>query len=1798
MPNLFTIFPSSLSRGVALLMLMLFPLLGRGQTAITPIHTGTMVSFPTWTHTNITQGTASSNDYLQLIAGTSTLISPVLSFTGYSAKQLDFKARTFGAPTTAQSTISISVSVDNGVTYAAAVTRIPGTASLVAVTSVDLSTYSGTQVKVRIQTLGASSSKGVGIDDIAITGTATSTTITTGDPAAGTPVCATSAASISVPFTSAGTFTGAYTVELSTAAGAFPGTALVTTGAASPLTATIPAGTSNGTAYKVRVNNATPATTGSANATAFTIVGTATVAIAPGANQSYVAGAAGTQLTATESFATGTTRVWQVSTTASTGPFADISPAQTGATYTPTFATAGTYYVRASTTFTPCGTVASNVVQVDVSAAPTNTISTPTFATTAVCATAAAPLDVTFTASGAYNATNTFTVQLSDAAGSFAAATTIATLPNNNSTAAQTVSATIPAGTPNGTGYQIQVLASSPATTSLGTSAALTIVGVATVSIAPTATQTILVGASGTALTATESATTTRVWQSAPVSGGPYTTIAGQTGTSYTPTFATAGTYYVVAASTFAACAPVTSNEVQINVTNPLPAITSISPNTAYAGSAGFTLTVNGTNFLAGSTVTFNGVSRVATFTSATKLTVAILAADIAAVGNYNVAVTNAAPGGGTTAATAASSFTVAASPLVYYDFPGNTGDGTANYTLSGNPTVTSTATSVSATRFERFGVTQNTAADRFNSTNWEPGTTANTGKYVGFTFTIAAGYQVALTTLTFTDARSASGPTKYEVRGSTDGFALNSTVLASGTAGAGALTVSLSAVSALQGTYAIRFYAFDKGAGTGTGTYSVDAVSVFGTMTMLPASLSAGTLNPFFALAGSVSAAQSYTLTGVNVSTSTPIDITAPTGFEVSLDGSTYAGGPQSFTPATASFTKTALVRLSNTATGTPGGNITNTNGTQSASVAVTGTVVAEPTAQPTVTATSPASTTIQLALSGGNGARRLVVVRPVGTASAAPVDGLAYAAHAAYGTTTGTNPTTGTNNFVVVADGTTTSVTITGLSANTAYAVEAYAYNDATAANFENYLTANPGTDTFTTVALPATYTWTPGVVDTNWTTATNWAPARLAPNPTDILIFDGAVAPTPTVNVNFPTAGETVAQLQFKNNITATLITAATRTLTIGGNAAGDDFVVGNGSVVTIGTLAAPAALVLSLTALETGSIGGTLVFDGSATASGQHSLLAAAANAVQFLSGSIFRTTAFYDGGAGISPFGAATGNANSVVFRNGSRYEQFGGSNPFGLAAPATAVTFEPLSRFVFAQAANAPALSGRTYGTLEYNTSSPGVSNSTDTGLLTVLGNLIITNGTVGLGLTTAGISLKGDVLVNGGSLAFNPGGTGGGGVVQFNGNTAQVIGGSAAASALTFGTNSSVTINNMAGMTLQRPITLQNGFLLTSGTLSTDATNLLTLGADATVSGGSATSYINGPLARATPAGIASATDYVFPIGKGGNFRALTLSLTGQTAASTYTAEQVEGNPNPSGTNLSPSKDLGSAPLKRVSHVRSFRLTSSNTTTNNATGTVMLSFGVGDRVNNPSDPGLVVAVSTGASAFTNIDRLASTGSATGAGGADVAGTLTSALIATASPAAIFTLGATNDNFGFGQATNPLPVQLSSFSARRQATNAVAVRWTTASEKNSVYFEVQRSFDGRTFGPIAKLLAQGTSTRATAYATTDEQAPAGPLYYRLHQVDTDGQKAYSPVIAVGGDQADIVLYPNPAQTTLHFITAAATAYRVFNPLGQVLLQGTTAAGPATIAVEQLAPGLYHLELQTSTGRAMRKFVKE
>jgi hypothetical protein len=90
-----------------------------------------------------------------------------------------------------------------------------------------------------------------------------------------------------------------------------------------------------------------------------------------------------------------------------------------------------------------------------------------------------------------------------------------------------------------------------------------------------------------------------------------------------------------------------TSNAQTFTINNPVPATTGLSPAFTTAGGSGFTLTVNGSGFINGSVVQWNGVDRTTTFVSSNQLTAAIQAADIATAGTAQVTVFNPAPGGG-----------------------------------------------------------------------------------------------------------------------------------------------------------------------------------------------------------------------------------------------------------------------------------------------------------------------------------------------------------------------------------------------------------------------------------------------------------------------------------------------------------------------------------------------------------------------------------------------------------------------------------------------------------------------------------------------------------------------------------------------------------------------------------------------------------------------------------------------------------------------------------------------------------------------------------------------------------------------------------------------------------------------------------------------------------------------------------------------------------------------------------------------------------------------------------------------
>lgn len=113
------------------------------------------------------------------------------------------------------------------------------------------------------------------------------------------------------------------------------------------------------------------------------------------------------------------------------------------------------------------------------------------------------------------------------------------------------------------------------------------------------------------------------------------------------------------------------------------------------------------------------------------------------------------------------------------------------------------------------------------------------------------------------------------------------------------------------------------------------------------------------------------------------------------------------------------------------------------------------------------------------------------------------------------------------------------------------------------------------------------------------------------------------------------------------------------------------------------------------------------------------------------------------------------------------------------------------------------------------------------------------------------------------------------------------------------------------------------------------------------------------------------------------------------------------------------------------------------------------------------------------------------------------------------------TSGCTYDN---GIYIGPgLPVEYSSFEANLKGQD-VLIDWTTQSEEFNAGFEIQQSYDGVAFQTIGSANGTGYSDTPQEYTFVDKGVRIRALgdysYYRLVQIDFDGKKSYSEVLAV------------------------------------------------------------------------------
>jgi len=147
----------------------------------------------------------------------------------------------------------------------------------------------------------------------------------------------------------------------------------------------------------------------------------------------------------------------------------------------------------------------------------------------------------------------------------------------------------------------------------------------------------------------------------------------------------------------------------------------------------------------------------------------------------------------------------------------------------------------------------------------------------------------------------------------------------------------------------------------------------------------------------------------------------------------------------------------------------------------------------------------------------------------------------------------------------------------------------------------------------------------------------------------------------------------------------------------------------------------------------------------------------------------------------------------------------------------------------------------------------------------------------------------------------------------------------------------------------------------------------------------------------------------------------------------------------------------------------------------------------------------------------------------------------------------------------------PLPVEMLYLEAEAIKNEKIQLRWATAVEVNNSGFQVERTTDGQTWVPIGWVDGNNNTTSETQYEYNDVNvAPNVRYYYRLKQVDFDGQFEYTDVVTamiIGETTISVKDFiPNPTTDRTNLLITSTSnreiSVEMYNLVGQKVSSGT------------------------------------
>ena len=182
-----------------------------------------------------------------------------------------------------------------------------------------------------------------------------------------------------------------------------------------------------------------------------------------------------------------------------------------------------------------------------------------------------------------------------------------------------------------------------------------------------------------------------------------------------------------------------------------------------------------------------------------------------------------------------------------------------------------------------------------------------------------------------------------------------------------------------------------------------------------------------------------------------------------------------------------------------------------------------------------------------------------------------------------------------------------------------------------------------------------------------------------------------------------------------------------------------------------------------------------------------------------------------------------------------------------------------------------------------------------------------------------------------------------------------------------------------------------------------------------------------------------------------------------------------------------------------------------------------------------------------------------------------------------------------------------LPVELVNFKGELKEDKTTLLTWSTASELNNDYFDVQRKKqDGSGWENIGQIDGFGNSSKLISYSFIDKNPNTGENYYRLNQVDFDGKSEYSPTIMVKLDGATtetkdaFIIYPNPVRNEIwiksekEIVDNQNILLEVFDVSGQKVFASMMDESEKRLDLSEYQRGIYLIKVGTKTYKILKQ----